>query len=515
MDFKVNREALSVSEGVYDGVSEQAVELDYILPDYYPDIFKVLKCQLTPTVVSYNTSSDKLTYDAVALIRVLYISGPGGALKSVEQRYAYSKTLDFSKSCENPVVMLRPKTDYVNCRAVNQRRLDIRGSVSCKVKATATRQQPLISDAEGLGLQVKKEAFPGGGQRLNTYKQFTVREEVDVGNGKPDAVGILRYDTTAQVSDYKVIANKVIAKGMVALTVLYSCGENGEGGIEPLQANIPISQILDVDGVNDTYDCFITFDVISADLNIKHDEAGDNRLVSVDLVVGANCVANRDRDIQLVTDVYSTNYAVDFGMASVKVESTPRAVNENFVRKSGVENSEGPIDGIYDVWANVSNASARYQGPNELLISGSLNISVLAKTADGGATCLERSEIIDQTLNVEGIKENSVFEPDIRVASVGYNLASANGVEVRAEIAVRGSLTDTKNVVAVSEINVDTSRPKSKEDAFALKLYYADKGEDVWDIAKRYSTSVGAIMEENELPKDVLEQRGMLLIPMA
>ncbi|NMA79558.1 MAG: LysM peptidoglycan-binding domain-containing protein, partial [Clostridiales bacterium] len=34
------------------------------------------------------------------------------------------------------------------------------------------------------------------------------------------------------------------------------------------------------------------------------------------------------------------------------------------------------------------------------------------------------------------------------------------------------------------------------------------------DIAKRYNTSVEAIMEENELEGEVLEQRGMLLIPI-
>ena len=44
MDLKINREMLSVSEKIYDGVQEQSVELDYILPDYYPDIFKLIKC---------------------------------------------------------------------------------------------------------------------------------------------------------------------------------------------------------------------------------------------------------------------------------------------------------------------------------------------------------------------------------------------------------------------------------------------------------------------------------------
>jgi len=42
MSLKINRENLSVSEKIYDGSQEQSVELDYILPDYYHDIFKMI-----------------------------------------------------------------------------------------------------------------------------------------------------------------------------------------------------------------------------------------------------------------------------------------------------------------------------------------------------------------------------------------------------------------------------------------------------------------------------------------
>ena len=38
--------------------------------------------------------------------------------------------------------------------------------------------------------------------------------------------------------------------------------------------------------------------------------------------------------------------------------------------------------------------------------------------------------------------------------------------------------------------------------------------EDIWEIAKRYSTSVRSIMEENDLDEERLTKSGMLLIPI-
>ena len=50
MDFKTNTETIPTSELIYSGVQEQSVELDYILPDYYPDIFRLIRCEVVPVI---------------------------------------------------------------------------------------------------------------------------------------------------------------------------------------------------------------------------------------------------------------------------------------------------------------------------------------------------------------------------------------------------------------------------------------------------------------------------------
>ena len=73
MDLKLNREMLSMTRTILDASCEQAVEKDFLLPDYYPDIFRVLKCVITPTVQSHSINGGKLSFDMAVLIRVLYI----------------------------------------------------------------------------------------------------------------------------------------------------------------------------------------------------------------------------------------------------------------------------------------------------------------------------------------------------------------------------------------------------------------------------------------------------------
>ena len=47
MDFEVLRQAVCVNELIYEGSVEQSVDSDLTLPDYCPDILRILKCTVT------------------------------------------------------------------------------------------------------------------------------------------------------------------------------------------------------------------------------------------------------------------------------------------------------------------------------------------------------------------------------------------------------------------------------------------------------------------------------------
>ena len=69
---ELNKQTGSVfmTETLFDGQAEQGVELDHVLPDYYPEIFKILKCCITPRVTSAAASGGKLMLDGCAVIQI-------------------------------------------------------------------------------------------------------------------------------------------------------------------------------------------------------------------------------------------------------------------------------------------------------------------------------------------------------------------------------------------------------------------------------------------------------------
>ncbi len=93
-------------------------------------------------------------------------------------------------------------------------------------------------------------------------------------------------------------------------------------------------------------------------------------------------------------------------------------------------------------------------------------------------------------------------------------MASTNSIEVKADVRINGCIYDHSCCNIINEIDIDESSIKKRDGDYALKLYYAEPDEEIWEIAKKYSTSVQAIVDENELENDIIRSKKMILIPI-
>ena len=85
-------------------------------------------------------------------------------------------------------------------------------------------------------------------------------------------------------------------------------------------------------------------------------------------------------------------------------------------------------------------------------------------------------------------------------------------IEIRGELKICGAAIFENRINVVKNVNVFEDKPIPPEN-FALTLYFANKGEKLWDIAKSHNTRLGLLLSENPEENQVLEAPKMLLIP--
>ena len=515
MELKVNREMIPVTESILDELQEQSVELDYVLPDYHPDIFRIIGCSCTPTICSYSISAERMTYEMEAEIRVLYCGAESNQVQCICRKWNVSKTIDLPRSCENPIVHIQPKTDYVNCRAVNPRRLEVRGAISVKIKLTGERKQEVICDIFGLHTQLRKCTVSYAAQKRHVTKNIVLNEEMELGSAKPDILQIVRCDARVQPGEQSILAGKLIVKGEVAVRVLYTCESDGAPGMEAIQFPIPYSQIVDMEQIDDSFHGMAQIQVVRCNCKPVTGKDGTLHTLQCETELRLICTAVQSATTQLVTDAFSTLHPCAYTTIPLQIDQAPIPVQSAFVCKTTVPGGDSKVEYVYDLQCRVKNVNTTLPPQSgSIRISGMLCCRLLVRDENGSPMLLEKEEAFENQVSADAVAEAARFHGDVRPADCTYHLSADGSVSVTANLQLDGQLFPSAQHTCLSQLEIDESKKLIRDGDYALKLYYGVEQEAIWDIAKRYSTSVQAIMEENDLTEERLTEPGMLLIPI-
>lgn len=515
MNLNVTKEKITSSEMIFSDTNEQSIELDYILPDYYPEIFSILKCIAESQITSYNIENDKLIYEMAVCIRVIYCAENSSAINVINQKLTYSKKIDIGKLCSNPEISILPQISFINCRAVNPRRIDIRGAVATAVNVTGLNCKEVISDANGGNIQLKKQSLSYPTNHLNVTKQFVVSDKFDVGLSKPEIVDIIRSYAIITSTDKKIIADKLIVKGEIHINMLYTCRTDNSDDIESMQFTMPFSQVIDLEGIDDRFECLLSTDVVSCEIIPCSDGDGNSRIAEFTINILLSCSAYKISTAEFVTDQYSTSYATTDEKTDIFVETSSYPVNSVCVLKNSIVSTDNSVDCICDVWCTLKNYSATSNTDEKCIqINGTISCIVLAKNEEGKPILIEKEESFNSTVPFENIIKLSQIAVRLTPLSCSYTLSSDNTIEIKSELRVSGCVKNFEVINCISDITLNEDEPINSNNNYAIKIYYTSENEDLWEIAKKYSTSVSAIIEENEIEDDKITGSGMILIPI-
>lgn len=412
---------------------------------------------------------------------------------------------------QNAVVFTKARVDYINCRAVSPRKLDIHGAFSICAKVTCRSKLDVVCNIPESGIQQKRKQLEVSSVTGTAQQIFSVEEVLEIGQGKPGAESILRTDVTAVVHDYKTVANKLVLKGEALIKVLY-VGSLEEGELETMEYSIPVSQIVNADGVQETSLCDTKLEVLGYDVQIRTDSAGEDSLLAVDIKLAATVIAYSETSIQAVTDAYSTQYDLDLEYKNMEFDHLLEFIKDSYIYKNTVDMGNS-ITRVIDVWNEISSITAQQEN-GQILFKGKFNACILAVNGDGEPVYTEKMMEFEYAHDWAGRPEAIKCDAGVTVLSLSYRITGSNGIEVRAELGFTASVRQSESYRVICSVSADESKPKPKDNAASLIIYYADAGETIWNIARAYCTSVEAIQQENDLMGDTIETRSMLLIPV-
>ena len=507
MEFTTEINAVSRRRTLFEGASEQPVDCDITLPEYFPDVVRVLKCTLTPRITGVQASTDRITAEGSALLRILYVSD--GGVRCFEQSIPFSKAAECT-DLDGACVSAQAKTEYVNCRVHSPRKMDIHGSISITFNAYRKESAQMICGCAGGNVQVRKKRVCVSNLAGCTERLFPMGETLELGSAKPSIAQLVKSEAVALLEDVKVVTGKVLVKGELIIRTLY-IPDSEDGELQSMEHSMPISQILEAEGAEEDCVTDAGLTVSSLEIAAKTDASGALRLLDANVYVCAQIALYRDCETDAVTDAYSTKYEIAMQKKPMELLRICDRFTDTYLCRGTLDTTGLNITQIADMTCQSLNSTASMR-EGELRVNGTVQVGFLYTDRDGQWGFAERSFDFAYKRAVAGTGDTLNCDPHLTVTGVHFLLSAEDKIDARVEMDINALIFSAQTVQVATNIAIDESKPKKQKTA-ALTIYFTQEGESVWEIARRYNTTAEAIIAENALTGDVIQEKRKLLIP--
>lgn len=509
MEFNLDNQSLGAVLNCLDSVAEQNVDLDFTLPDYCPDIEKILKCSLIPQIYSRNLTGGQLVIDGMSTIQVLYVDAVKKNIRCCEQTVPFSAAFSVKETPESYIILSDTKAEYLNCRALSPRRLVLHGAFSLYAKVMSKIFVDVFSPpAESETLETFCKTVNCCTLKAFAQEQFSVSEDVSVSN-KPPIEAVLNKKVTANLTDTRIIPGKLMLNGEINLKLLY-LSDLDTGEPQQLDYMLPFNKIIDCENLEEDTVSTVMLQVLSFDVHLKSDMLSENPVISLECKMAVSLMGYKNEERQIITDAYSTKYMTRLERTQQSLVTNASTVKDTFMHKCSLDLGNVKISKVLDLFNEHCTVSPTLTEEG-VTLTGKANICILAYDSENVPVYLERMMDFEHTISFAAAF-NSISDVKAHIKSLSYRLAENDAVEVRAELTFSLEAVQTENQNCVTSI-VSVDDKEIEPSKCSLTLYYAQKGERLWDIAKNYNTKLSLLTEENSIENEVLEEPSMLLIP--
>ncbi len=352
MEVELKKRLLSCLEPCLQEVRTGEQTLEIRLPDEYPDLGRILAAWGQPVLRSKEWSVDSISCSAGLMAWALYAPEDGSAPKVLEGWLPFQLRWDLPPDTPEGKVCLDLRTRFVDARAVNARKILIRGAISAWAGAVVGCQKQLYSPGElPPGVQLQKKSWPVALHREAGEKRFAITEELPLPESLANSPKPVYVTLTPQVQEARVIPGRVILRGSGNL---HLCCQGPDGSLQSMDFQLPFSQYSSLEENYENADAQVTMAVTS--LELEPGEQGG-------LALKAGLLAQYrilDRILmETVTDGYCPGRAMELTWED---QNLPLVLDQREVRLAGSQKLPCAAESVVDAQLLADHPRFRSQG---------------------------------------------------------------------------------------------------------------------------------------------------------
>ncbi len=475
---------------------------DFVLPDYLPEIKRLLR--VTPSLAesSKYVGGNTAEFAGAVNYTVLYTDNEGrifcAPLSSDYEFECKTDVPDTELSSEN--LICDTDIDSVSCRPVGPRKLVIKSRLRSRVRSYESRAIPertvgVVTAEDEFSVERLKREYPTAYIIRGAGEEIEVEGEL-VQGGVSGSVKPIFCEGRVAVLDASCIEGGVSVRAELVLRALL---EKEDGELFSSCKRFPVSDTVELGGVGSDFDCRAWGRCTS--VSVSAEKSGDER--STRLVCNATVMfeaeAQKNVSATVSVDAFSTLCECERGVKEYELLYCLRTVCTPFSFTHSLPLSDVGADGggeMVDLCGDaVIERVESAQG--KCTAVGVCRASAVISGTEVQSVEFELPFRYEFDADAEDIAD---FDSTATVTSMKSRTEGEN-MAVDCELSLALSVFGKNTVGVVDTLTLNKNKPHPDDGAGAsLVIYYPDKCDSLWSVAKRYHTPLSRLTGANEPP---------------
>ena len=514
--------------------SQITLDDDYNVPDYRPDIVKVLKEKGELHFDEVKAAAGAAWLKGRLVFRVLYRSDQeNGKISCLKGEIPFQEKLNMDGVQEYDVIQASGEIEDLTIGVIHSRKISVRAVILLKTEEPQEKEDELCVGIEADDGCEKRYRNTNILQLLCMKRdQCRQKSEITLPSSKPNVQEILWKSLEIRNLDTKMGQDGVKLSGEVLISVLYQEEEETDR-VQWYETVIPLDCGVECDAGTEADIIYkVKARPASMELEVKPDYDGEERVLVLELVMNLDIRVWKEQEISMLEDVYSLKQeiipvctGVTLHHISVKNDSQCRLTEQMELAESQEKilqicSCEGTV---HLESTELTEQGVRAEG---ILVTELLYITTDDQMPIGSAREIypfeQLIEIPQQTARTERNKLEELealerknklqTELDCRISQLSAVMLDQDHVEIKAVIGLDLLAFEQEQIDNITDTREEPLDMEQLQKRPGLVGYIAKDGDSLWSIAKENHTTMEDILRDNHRTDENLRRGEKILI---
>lgn len=494
-------------------LNQFVLDEDFNVPDSKNDMEKLVTSEGQVRIDEVKPVENYLRVQGFVGFQVLYVAeGFEPRFCCLEGKIPFVEMVYVEEGSEKTPDIKTARVE-LNANMVHSRKLRIKAMVELELEEENRNVEDIPIDVE-CACKVFKKQKAMDLLKLHTSKKDTyrIKEELNLA-GTKESIGMMLWtDITNRKLDTKLAVDELQIAGELLVFCFY---ESPEGKIDWVEQVIPYQGRVECYDVDETMYHHVQANLEEVHADVRVDEDGEMRIVGIEGTLQLYIAIYEEEQIDVLEDLYSLEGNCMLETKEVEYE---QLIVQNHSKCKIMERLSIPELNNEVLQICHSSGTIRVdkmeQRDDGILAEGVLYISFLYVKANDSMPFDTWQGVVPFSYLIEcgSADENMRYHISSMLEQLSITLQGGDEIEVKAVLAFQGFFKRAEKSKMIQGVTVLPMSPEEIEKRPSIVGYIVKDGDDLWSLAKRYSTSVEAICDVNDISAETLRTGDRILI---